>query len=535
MINRNGRGLQFIGKLTVVLSLLAVMSAAAFAQAASESQAYFTEPTISPDGSEIAFVSGGDIWSVAATGGDAHLLISHPATESRPLYSPDGRRLAFTSTRTANGDIYVLTIETGDLKRLTFDDSNDQLDAWSSDGRWIYFTSNSRDIGATDIYRVSSDGGTPMQVSGDLYTNEYFAAPSHDGNSVAFTGHGFGGAQWWRKGHSHIDESEIWLLHLGANPGYEQISDGGAKETWPMWSRNDATVYYVSDRSGAQNVWARDLNGKSRQVTQFKDGRVLWPSIAYDGKTIVCERNFQIWKVDATSGHASAVMINRRGAAAGPAVEHLKLSDQISEMALSPDGKKIAFIVRGEIFAVSSSDGGDAARVSFSPAEESQVEWSADSRRLVYVSDRDGPTHLFLYDFATNSESRITNDPASDDTPQFSPDGKSIAFERGGEEIRIYEIDSKKERTVAKAHLERPPLSSDRPFVWSPDSKWIAYVPVGDKSFKNVYVASASGGDARQITFLSNGNSNTVSWSPDGTFFLFDTSALRRGKSRASI
>ena len=220
MINRNRRGWQFIGKLTVILSLLAVMSTAAFAQAASESRAYFTEPAISPDGSEIAFVSGGDIWTVAATGGDAHLLVSHPATESRPLYSPDGRKLAFTSTRTGNGDIYVLTIETGDLKRLTFDDSNDQLDAWSSDGRWIYFTSNSRDIGATDIYRVISDGGTPMQVSGDLYTNEYFAAPSHDGNSVAFAGHGFGGAQWWRNGHSHIDESEIWLLHLGANPGY---------------------------------------------------------------------------------------------------------------------------------------------------------------------------------------------------------------------------------------------------------------------------------------------------------------------------
>ncbi|HMH44610.1 MAG TPA: LpqB family beta-propeller domain-containing protein, partial [Pyrinomonadaceae bacterium] len=523
MNNRNRRSLRFVGNITLILSLVALLSASAFAQTTPESRPYFTEPAISPDGSEIAFVSGGDIWTVAATGGDAHLLVSHPATESRPLYSPDGRSLAFTSTRTGNGDIYLLTIDTGDLKRLTFDDSNDQLDAWSADGRWIYFTSSSRDMGGTDIYRVSSDGGTPMQVSGDLYTNEYFAAPSHDGNSVAFVGHGFGGSQWWRKGHSHIDESEIWLIHPGANPTYEQISEGGAKEVWPMWSKNDATVYYVSDRSGAQNVWAKDLNGKSRQVTQFKDGRVLWPSIGYDGKTIVCERNFQIWKVDTTSGRASALNINRRGASAGPAVDHLRMNDQISEMALSPDGKKIAFIVRGEIFAVSSSDGGDAARVTFSPAEESQVAWSADSRRLVYVSDRDGPTHLFLYDFSTNSESRITNDQASDDTPQFSPDGKSIAFERGGEEIRIYEVDSKKEHTVAKAHLERPPLSSDRPFAWSPDSKWIAYLPVGDKSFKNVYVAPAGGGESRQISFLSNGNSNTVSWSPDGTLILFDT------------
>lgn len=105
---------------------------------------------------------------------------------------------------------------------------------------------------------------------------------------------------------------------------------------------------------------------------------------------------------------------------------------------------------------MAASDGGDAARVTYSPADESQVAWSADSRRLVYVSDRDGPAHLFLYDFATSNETRITNDAASDDTPQFSPDGKSIAFERGGEEIRVYEIESKKEHAVAKAHLERP-------------------------------------------------------------------------------
>ena len=509
-------------RFAILLLLLTVSAAAAFAQTTAPPQAYFTDPSVSPDGSEIAFASGGDIWTVASNGGDAHLLVSHPATESKPLYSPDGKKLAFVSTRTGNGDIYLLTIDTGDLKRLTFDDSADLLDAWSSDGRWIYFTSGSLEMGS-DILRVSSDGGTPMRVSGDLYTNEYQAAPSHDGALVAFTGHGLGGGQWWRKGHSHIDESEIWLLRFAPTPKYEQVSEGGAKEMWPMWSKDDATVYYVSDRSGAQNIWAHGINGKPRQVTQFKDGRVLWPTISYDSKTIVFERNFQVWKLDTGNGRAAAVNINRRGAPAGPAVDHLRLTEGISEMALSPDGKKIAFVVRGEIFAASATDGGDAARVTNSVAEENQVAWSSDSRKLVYVSDRDGPTHLFLYDFATNSESRITNDQASDDTPAFSPDGKSIAFERGGEEIRIYEIDGKKEHPVAKAHLERPPLSSDRPFAWSPDSKWIAYVPVSDKGFKNVWAAPAAGGEGRQVSFLANSNSNTITWSPDGTFVLFDT------------
>src|ERR1051325_4499485 len=162
----------------ILLLLLVTISSAAIAQQATPPQAYFTDPSVSPDGSEIAFASGGDIWTVAANGGDAQLLVSHPATESKPLYSPDGRRLAFVSTRTGNGDIYVLTLDTGDLQRLTFDDSLELLDGWSADGRWIYFSSTSLDVGTPDILRVSSEGGTPMQVSGDLYTAEYHAAPS---------------------------------------------------------------------------------------------------------------------------------------------------------------------------------------------------------------------------------------------------------------------------------------------------------------------------------------------------------------------
>ena len=100
-----------------------------------------SDPTISPDGREIAFVSGGDIWTVAAAGGEAHLLVTHPATESRPLYSPDGTKLAFASTRTGAGNIYVLTLATGELMRLTYSDRPDSLDGWSHDGKWIYFTS----------------------------------------------------------------------------------------------------------------------------------------------------------------------------------------------------------------------------------------------------------------------------------------------------------------------------------------------------------------------------------------------------------
>src|ERR1044072_6282212 len=224
-----------------------------------EPRPYFTEPSLSPDRKEIAFVSGGDIWTVPASGVVAALLVSHAANEARPLYSPDGRQLAFISSRTGNGDIYLLTLASGDLKRITFDDGPDQLDGWSRDGRWIYFNSPSRDIGGlNDLYRVSVNGGTPMPVSADRYTNAIFCAPSPHGKTLAFSARGIASGQWWRKGPSHIDESEIWLLRSfdAGTSTYERVTaPGGAKELWPMWSADGRSLFYVSDRSGAQNIW----------------------------------------------------------------------------------------------------------------------------------------------------------------------------------------------------------------------------------------------------------------------------------------
>ncbi|HEX7334007.1 MAG TPA: LpqB family beta-propeller domain-containing protein [Pyrinomonadaceae bacterium] len=492
-----------------------------------QARPYFTEPALSPDRKEIVFVSGGDIWTVPATGGVASLLVSHTANEARPFYSPDGRQLAFISSRTGNGDIYVLTFATGDLKRLTFDDGLDQLDGWSRDGRWIYFSSTSRDIGGlNDLYRISPNGGTPMMVSADRYTNEFFCAPAPDGKTLAFSARGIASAQWWRKGHSHIDESEIWLLRSfdGGTGTYERVTAaGGAKELWPMWSADGRSLFYVSDRSGAQNIWTATPGGSgARRLSNFTDGRVLWPSISYDGREIVFEHNFAIWKLDTESGKAAEVAVTRRGAPAGPGVERQRLTDQITELQLSPDGKKVAFIVRGEVFAASATDGGDAARVSNSVGEEYQLAWAPDSRRLVYVSDRDRVPHLFLYDFTSNSETQLTRDAGDDSTPRFSPDGKSLAFIRGAKELRVMEMTAKTDRLVKTAIFERAPIISDRPFVWSPDGKWLAYVPVAENQFKNVHVVSVEG-TGGQASYLANVFSNSVSWSPDGAYVLFDS------------
>ena len=483
------------------------------------------EPSISPDRREIAFVSGGDIWTVAASGGDARLLVSHAATESRPLYSPDGRRLAFSSTRSGNGDVYVLTFASGDLRRLSASDANDQVDGWSRDGEWVYFSSAHGDIAAmNDVYRVRATGGTPMPVSADRYVNEFGAAPAPTGDAVALPTRGRASVDWWRLGRSHIDETELWLMTDASAPRWERVTERGAKTMWPMWGADGRTLYYVSDRDGAQNLWTQSVGGTARRVTSFTNGRVLWPSISADGRALVFERDFRVWMMELPTGEAKPVEIALRGAPAGVATERLTLTNGIQEIALAPDGKKLAFIVRGEVFAVAAKEGGDATRVSATPALESQPVWAPDSRRLVYRSDRDGVSHLFLYDFATRTETRLTSAEEGDASPRFNPDGTQIAFARGGRELRVIDLATKRERVLATGPMDRPPFVSDRPYAWSPDGRWIAYLPsAGNKQFTNVHVVSATGGPSRQVSWLANSFANSVSWSPDGTYLLFDS------------
>src|SRR3954462_6878755 len=276
----------------------------------------FGEPGISPDGTEIAFVSGGDIWTVPAAGGGARLLVSNAANESRPMYSPDKTRLAFVSTRSGGGDVYVLTFATGDVRRMTYDDGPEQLDGWSRDGKWLYFFANAHELAGNmnDVYRVSADGGTPMPVSGDRYTNEFFSAASPDGRTLAISARGTASGQWWRHRRSHLDEAEIWLRDLtipDSPAAYRAITTSASKDLWPMWSGDGRSLFFVSDRGGAENLWQIDTaSGASpRQITKFKDGRVLWPSSSARGDAIGFERDFHIWKADPSNGNAAEVRI----------------------------------------------------------------------------------------------------------------------------------------------------------------------------------------------------------------------------------
>jgi len=500
----------------------------------------FAEPSLSPDGGEIAFVSAGDIWTVPARGGDARLLVANEAAESRPLYSPDGTRIAFVSTRTGNGDIYVLTLATGDLLRITYDDQAEQLDSWSHDGAWLYFSSGRNDIsGMSDEFRVHSTGGTPMPVAADRYAAEFWGAPSPDGKTLAITARGVSRGQWWRKGHSHLDESEIDLVRDVHNvPTYTPIVPLGAKSGWPMWSPDGTSIFFVSDRSGAPNLWQQSASAgaTAHKLTAFTDGRVVWPAISANGTSIVFERDFGIWRYDVATQKAVQVQITLRGSAGSTGIEHETYTSDIQQFVLSPDGRKVAFIVHGEVFAASAKDGGYAMRVTDTPAEEDQIKWAPDSKRLIYTSDRDGPQHLFMYDFATNTETQLTHGSGSDVSPEWSPDGSQIAYNHGASELRILNVASRADRLLATASLNRPPFLGRSEMMFSPDGKWIAYTPdVGPRSFSDVEVVNVAGGASKPVSFLANTSTNAIAWSRDGTYILMSTGQRTETRQFARI
>jgi C-terminal processing protease CtpA/Prc len=239
----------------------------------------------------------------------------------------------------------------------------------------------------------------------------------------------------------------------------------------------------------------------------------------------VFERNFTIWKMDTAMGKAERVPITLRGVPASPGVTHVTETN-FSTLALSPDGKKIAVIAHGEVFAASAKDGGEAQRLTHTATAESEPAWSADSMKLVYRSEAgsgEGSGHnLVMYDFATGKESVLTQAGNEDANPQWAPDGKSVAYVRNDKELHVVAVPTKDvaaaDRVVASGELPGSAVT------WSPDGQWIAFTRQDKRSFRNVNVVAAAGGDSHAVSFLANGETaSKIAWSPDGHYLLFDT------------
>ena len=498
-----------------VVALMGALTILPAPAAALQGVPSFAEPGISPDGAEIAFVSGGDIWTVSAAGGAARLLVAHSADESRPMYSPNGRQLAFNSNRMGADDVFLMDLSTGEVTRVTHDSGSEQLTGFSRDGEWVYFTSSAQDIsGMNDVYRVRASGGTPMPVAADRYETEFFAAPAPGGGVIAIATRGrMAHSQWWRNGHSHIDESEIWTVTEGPTPSYTPISTGG-KNLWPMYGDDPNQIYFMSDRSGSENLWLSE-GGRDTRLTEFTEGRVLWPTMSTDGRLIAFERDFAIWTYDVGADQARRLDVRLMGSVEGPTAEVETVSTGFGSPTVSPDGKKFAFVIRGDVYATSMEGDVPATRVTRTPAEEGSPVWSPDSNQLLYTSWRDGTEHLFAYDFVSRSERQLTRGEGRDQLGDFSPDGTMLSFARRVDEeveLRVMDWPSGDDRRVA--------IDAVGGAAWSPDSRWIAYGGETDE-FSNVMVVPAAGGESRQLSFLASSSFGSIAWSAKGDYLVY--------------
>jgi len=500
---------------------------------------YFRTPSISPDGAQVAFVYAGDIWLVSVEGGDAERLTANPAGHSSPRWSPDGARIAFSSNRTGQSDIYVLPLAGGDLRRVTYHDIASVVEDWSPDGAQIFFSSGREQQGSA-IFRVAADGGTPIPWVSQPYETLNSLAVSPDGQTLAFNN---SRDRWWRRGPNPYGGADIWIVGNTAGASdFRKISDYAGMNRWPLWAPDGQGLYFVSDRDGMENLWFQPLEGRAaHQLTGFGEGRMLWPAISRDGRTIVFERDFGIWRMDVGSRAIAPLTIRVRPDAKFTPVRVVTYNRELTELELSPDGKKLAFVARGEIFADFADKEtdkeqrqGPSFRVTNTPFRESDVVWSPDSRKLTYTSDRHGDEELFLYDFATQAETRLTDSaqraPGRTANPRYSPDGKWIAYALGDDQIRLLDAETHADRSFATANF-----TYGASLAWSPDSRWIVFIAQDQRFFSNLYVQQLDEAEPRQITFLSNLQAHGPLWAPNGRFIIFTTSQYRAESQIARV
>ena len=510
---------------------------------------YLQQPSLSPDGSKIAFCYAGDVWTVPADGGEASRITSHASNDSHPIFSPDGSQLAFASQRTGGGNIYTISLQSNHPpKRLTHHDESVPPACWSPDGQWLYFTSDYDGLRSAS-YKIHVDGGTPIQVAGDPRETHYNLAISPDGKTLAFNNNG---SPWWRRGQHPAGHSDIWIVSetVRAND-HRRLTQYLGKNLKPMWNADGTGLYYLSDRDGEENIWHMTLEGDAEieQFTHFANGRVLRPSISADGRWISFERDFQIWRLNLEDRVSEPVEIILQTDEKSNPIRHHSYTSGINEFELAPDGKKVAFIVHGEVFADLADKGdkvkkgGDSFKVTDTSFRESQLQWHPESDRVVYISDRVGHNEVFQYHFKERLETQLTDSPEQKYTPKFSPDGKRLAYiqvpvnpDTTGNDGEIWLIDTETEEKRSfitnQAFIGVPQPTE---FEWSPDSQWLAFIATDTNFFSNLYVQHIEADTPKQLTFLSNISTGDLLWSPNGKFIIFNTGQYRSESQIARV
>ena len=472
-----------IARRLVVLSLCTVSTIAS----AQNDAGWMRYPALSPDGATIAFTYRGDLYRVPASGGTATQLTQHPAHDFMPVWSHDGSRIAFASDRHGNFDVYVIPAAGGAAQRLTFHSAAEYPYSFTPDDKSIVFGAARMDAAANrqypaasmpELWSVSASGGRPVQL---LTTPADDARYSRDGQFLIYTDNK-GRENIWRKHHVSSVARDIWVYDAKAGT-HRQLTTFAGEDRQPVLADGDKAFYYLSEESGTFNVHKLALaGGKSQQLTSFKGLPVRFLSIANNG-TLGFGHDGQLYTLQ-PGGQPRRVPVTIAADAKANGDLVLPVTGGARELAVAPSGKEVAFVFRGDVF-VASIEGGVTKRITNTPATETGVRFSPDGKALVYASERDGRWAIYearrvrdgephFYASTVVRESPLISNEHQNYQPQFSPDGKELAFIEDRNTLRVLTLASKQVRTL----LDERSIFANTPnhrFAWSPDGKWMLF------------------------------------------------------------